>query len=141
MSVVVVLLFVFFAIRILHTMFALVTGVQTCALPILQHMDTVCNPHRIDGAIGVAPMILDQLVDARPQPLPRLGGRCAPKLDHKQRYAHVFLDCNRELPEISLGGALPEQRSSSRLPVHLDYTYLDIERNTDRKSTRLNSSH
>src|SRR3546814_7023852 len=82
------------------------------------------------------------------------------------RDAHVFLDCNRELPEISLGGALPEQRSSSRLPVHLDYTYLDIERNTekhqrriapaalsiavaaaeqeseaDRKSTRLNSSH
>src|SRR3546814_13653944 len=82
-------------------------------------------------------MTLDQLVDARPQPLPRLGGLCAPKLDHKQRDAHVFLDCNRELPEISLGGALPEQRSSSRLPVHLDYTYLDIERNTEKHQRRI----
>src|SRR3546814_12430018 len=102
----------------------------------MQHMDTVCNPHRIDGAIGVAPMILDQLVDARPQPLPRLGGRCAPKLDHKQRDAHVFMDCHRELPEISLGGDLPEQRSSARLPVHLDYTYLDPESNTEKPKRR-----
>src|SRR3546814_17144166 len=53
------------------------------------------------------------------------------------RDAHVFLDCNRELPEISLGGALPEQRSSSRLPVHLDYTYLDIERNTEKHQRRI----
>lgn len=36
-------------------------------------MDIARNPDGVDGAVGVAAMILDQLIDARAQPLPGLG--------------------------------------------------------------------
>src|SRR3546814_14868726 len=94
----------------------------------MQHMDTVCNPHRIDGAIGVAPMILDQLVDARPQPLPRLGARCAPKLDHNSATPTpswtALANClNSRLPEPPhTRGRSPHFTSISIIPICINAT-------------------
>src|SRR3546814_7792075 len=122
----------FFSSRRRHTRCALVTGVQTCALPI-------CS-----DAPGAA--------DAAAQDGPRDGSRRSE--DRRQRKIEVspYLEVGQILSaDLKNGGdVLTYTMLAAGVDAGLDTHFLahedevfgaDIARRPDRKSTRLNSSH
>src|SRR3546814_4246559 len=70
-------LFFFFSIRIRHTSCALVTGLQTCALPIcphFRHLVTHLSQHRFDPGDVIAVEHVEQIGKAVPETVQRLYG-------------------------------------------------------------------
>src|SRR3546814_5362996 len=127
MCYLVVFLFFFFSSRRRHTRCALVTGVQTCALPIFEdHTKRLFNSAKILGMN--MPWTQQQINDAQKEVLR------ANKLDSAYLRPMVFFG--------SEGMGL----RASGLKTHVIVgawtwgAYLGAD-NIDRKSTRLNSSH
>src|SRR3546814_2827562 len=127
-------MFFFFSCRIRHTMGALVTGVQTCALPIfvLQQPPRASPPprrrRRADGALCGADGLGVAFRQGRPD-----GGRVRPAADAVPvRAAAVRGARPVDRPGRPPGGRTAP-RGRRRIPRAL--------RHTDRKRTRLNSSH
>src|SRR5664280_2547379 len=84
----------------------------------MEHVYPSRNPHHINRSIGFAPMVLDQFINARPEPLPRFRRWWRlTKLNHEESDAHVLLNGLWELLEVPLRGALPEQRPTPRFTV------------------------
>src|SRR3546814_1738160 len=108
-------IFFFFSSRRRHTRCALVTGVQTCALPILA---------RLDQAAGAARVARSGLL---------------PSLDANGAVSRERLSAGRPI-----GPGVPVTADQYVLGTQLNYE-LDlwgrVRNEVDRKSTRLNSSH
>ena len=69
------------------------------------------NSNGVHGSIGVSVVRLDDLQDARTEPLPRLRRRRGTaELRDTESVAHVLLDRRRKAQEIALGGPDPMQR-------------------------------
>src|SRR5665647_1521525 len=84
----------------------------------MEHVYPSRNPHHINRSIGFAPMVLDQLINARPEPLPRFRRWWRlTKLNHEESDTHVLLNGLWELLEVPLRRALPEQRPTPRFTV------------------------
>ena len=74
-------------------------------------MQSVRFPNRVHRSIRVSVVRLDDLQDARTEPLPRLGGRRGTaELRDTECVAHVLLGRRRKALEIALGGSDPMQR-------------------------------
>src|SRR3546814_10900786 len=126
----------FFSSRRRHTRCALVTGVQTCALPILTflHGSISDRPHHV--AVPETPVYLDALLVDTP-----LTGGLEPRLGGTHLRTLTVLG----FPSMSRPGILDALN-------HQDFGYRwvtrflaldksDATKALDRKSTRLNSSH
>src|SRR3546814_1805226 len=125
--------FFFFSSRRRHTRCALVTGVQTCALPIYAAAASAEQKALALSAVGVAVIEVAKGSD----------GTWSVKAGSKYNKRHTGNDTYRVGGPAS--GILPStikgtlnNCSSGRTPWG---TYLTCEETTDRKSTRLNSSH
>src|SRR3546814_10514017 len=111
-----------FSSRIRHTICVLVTGVQTCALPIVQHDEG-----------GVAPLALAE------QGLPRLVGHPFAGEGHQLRLGRVDL-CEKRDPPQDLN-LLVDTHGCFLLAFPFACSLLAPAcGEEDRKSTRLNSS-
>src|SRR5688572_12956086 len=90
-------------------------------------MYRVRDPDCVDGAVGVPAIVLDQLVNARAKALPLFSGRrCAADLNHEESDSHILLHRGGEPREVSLGGALPEQKPAARFIAHRYAMYRNI---------------
>src|SRR3546814_7941161 len=127
-------IFFFFSSRRRHTRCALVTGVQTCALPIYRETDALAaQPGILDPAIGhVVDAIGGDVVDDDAADL-----EIVPRRQHLVQVAGEEARLKAELAVVALGERLtpigearPDGERAERL--------LAIG---ERKSTRLNSSH
>src|SRR3546814_7333725 len=108
--------FLFFSSRRRHTICALVTGVQTCALPILLMMKTADTT--VDGTDNGALASLRQI----PSGIWALG------------FVSLLMDTSSEMIHALLPVYLVSVMGTSMLTV-------GVIEGLDRKSTRLNSSH
>src|SRR3546814_1371668 len=122
----------FFSSRRRHTRCALVTGVQTCALPI----STEANILKVIG-----PLFLDDLKDELERLKARRTGKEKALIEFQHKLTRLtFLD-----PACGCGNFLViAYRELRRLELDcLKSLYGDqtIDAALDRKSTRLNSSH
>src|SRR3546814_9913891 len=122
----------FFSSRRRHTRCALVTGVQTCALPISS------EHHRAAWLLGLlpyCPLSLERLVDECPNcPGKKLGWRRSWGIANCER-------CGELVPPSSAAPLIPEHIENYRLFADLISFSPERRRLADRKSTRLNSSH
>src|SRR3546814_6588516 len=120
--------FFFFSSRRRHTRCALVTGVQTCALPILELARALQIAAKPLLAVGILAGQRNEraigriTVDAE---RPDIGQRAELALDHRRRIG-VKMRRDRHVP---IGG-------DAQIIGHRD-----LETVADRKSTRLNYSH
>src|SRR3546814_2150032 len=133
------ILSVFFSSRRRHTRCALVTGVQTCALPISVSqalgrsitLETLAPSNHFDGAAEVGGLIV----------LPSARGGGAGRLAARSRY--MFMAGHRDwFPDRVMAELRGHQSADGTSPVWealgRPFYRMDFE---DRKSTRLNSSH
>src|SRR3546814_6672816 len=104
-------MYFFFASRRRHTSCALVTGVQTCALPISHHHGQLALVDHLAGLPG-----------AGDDAIPALAWAAVLRVDVALEQAHVL---GLQLGGLHVVAGVPLQR-------------IDL---ADRKSTRLNSSH
>src|SRR3546814_6873531 len=117
----------FFSSRRRHTRCALVTGVQTCALPISPTGPPTIPPTTVSTKVAITTLLTTQM----PVPPAREGQRDL-----------------RTCPLVAAGWAIPQppprhvtQRSQRRLDHPPQPRMRMNETLRDRKSTRLNSSH
>src|SRR3546814_1408711 len=115
-------IFFFFSSRRRHTRCALVTGVQTCALPI-------CQPLSLDSTSTTRAAYLFDTIELTKQFLVNAGVR----LDN-YRISGDFTQRNYT-------GTQSESSSWNMFNYQLGLVYKPTRNGRDRKSTRLNSSH
>lgn len=73
-------------------------------------MHRIPDPHHVNRAERVAPVVFYQFIDPRTEPFPRLGRVRRPaQLHNEQRDTHVLLDGNWEFLEVLLRGAFAVQ--------------------------------
>src|SRR3546814_8216122 len=114
----------FFSSRRRHTRCALLTGVQTCALPI-------CQIVRLPAVIGIEETDHVRLHQSNPALERRQLSAIRPAEQADARVAGIALAQQRRR---SIGGAIIDHNDLGWLPALRQHAL-------DRKSTRLNSSH
>src|SRR3546814_9256827 len=130
----------FFSSRRRHTRCALVTGVQTCALPISPgkfrtrplHADGEENRGSVGRSNRVSPRPLSLLPAARPQRR-RKGRRASCAFVDRRKFLHE----RHYPPQPCQNRPAPDRENPLPSATH----WRPDNRYRDRKSTRLNSSH